>query len=224
LTAAVLDAGLMSRLDQDRRRALATIPVSRETAERLDLYVDLLARWRKATNLISESTFPSVWTRHVADSAQLLVLAPQARRWVDLGSGAGFPGLVIAIQLADDRNALVHCIESDRRKCGFLREVVRATGARALIHASRIEAIEPSSLAPVDAVVARAFAPLPEVLALSRLWLQGGAIGIFPRGRSVDAQLASLPEWPGLAIETLPSAIDPKAAILRVRLSEKAAE
>ena len=80
------------------------------------------------------STFASVWTRHIADSAQLLALAPEAKRWVDMGSGAGFPGLVIAIQLADVPGAIVHCIESDRRKCAFLREAARATGAAAAIH------------------------------------------------------------------------------------------
>ena len=99
-------------------------------------------RWRKTTNLIAESTFASVWTRHIADSAQLLALAPGARRWVDMGSGAGFPGLVIAIQLADVPGAVVHCIESDQRKCAFLREAVRATGAAATIHPKRVEAID----------------------------------------------------------------------------------
>jgi 16S rRNA (guanine527-N7)-methyltransferase len=220
LTIAVLDAGLRAQLDEDRRRALGIVPVSRETAERFDLYVALLARWRKATNLIAESTFPFAWTRHIADSAQLLALAPQARRWVDLGSGAGFPGMVLAIQLVDLQDAVVHCIESDRRKCAFLREVARATGARAQIHAARVEEIDPQSLAPVDAVVCRAFAPLPQVLGFSRLWLQGGAVGIFPRGRSVDAQLAALTQGPELAIETLPSVVDAKAEILRVRLSK----
>ena len=119
------------QLAENRRAALRLVPVSRETEDRLATYVDLLARWRKTTNLIAESTFASVWTRHIADSAQLLALAPQARRWVDLGSGAGFPGLVIAIQLADVAGAAVHLIESDQRKCAFLREAVRVTGAAA---------------------------------------------------------------------------------------------
>ena len=95
------------------------------------IFVELLDRWRHKINLISNSTFPSVWTRHIADSAQLIALAPEAKRWVDMGSGAGFPGLVIAIQLADVPGAIVHCIESDGRKCAFLREAARATGAAA---------------------------------------------------------------------------------------------
>src|ERR1700753_2682698 len=100
----------MSRRD-DRSTALELVPVSRETLQRLDIYVALLAKWRKTINLISETTFASIWTRHVADSAQLLALAPEAKIWVDLGSGAGFPGMVIAAQLPDAANARIHLIE-----------------------------------------------------------------------------------------------------------------
>ena len=110
------------QLADDRLAALRLVPVSRETEDRLAIFVELLDRWRHKTNLISNSTFPTVWTRHIADSAQLKALAPEAKRWVDMGSGAGFPGLVIAIQLADVPGAIVHCIESDGRKCAFLRE------------------------------------------------------------------------------------------------------
>jgi 16S rRNA (guanine527-N7)-methyltransferase len=210
---------LADRLAEDRRMALRLVPVSRETGDRLAAYVALLARWRKTTNLIAESTFASVWTRHVADSAQLLALAPRARRWVDMGSGAGFPGLVIAIQLADAPGAVVHLIESDQRKCAFLREAARATGAAASIHPVRVETIEPSSLGPVDAVAARAFAPLPLTLKLARRWIERGAIGVFPRGESGRDQVAALPEAPLYAIEALPSLVDPRSAILRVRQS-----
>ena len=122
---------LADQLADDRRAALRLVPVSRETEERLATFVELLDRWRHKINLISNPTFASVWTRHIADSAQLIALAPDAKRWVDLGSGAGFPGLVIAIQLADVPGAVVHCIESDGRKCAFLREATRATGAAA---------------------------------------------------------------------------------------------
>ena len=113
-------------MTDDRAAALAFIGADSRMEARLDTYVDLLARWRKATNLISESAFSQVWARHIADSAQLLAFAPLARRWVDLGSGAGFPGMVIAIQLAEIEGAEVHCIESDQRKCAFLRAVARA--------------------------------------------------------------------------------------------------
>jgi 16S rRNA (guanine527-N7)-methyltransferase len=208
---------LADKLADDRRTALRLVPVSRETEERLAVFVALLDRWRKTTNLISDSTFPTVWTRHIADSAQLPALAPEAKRWVDLGSGAGFPGLVIAIQLADVPGAVVHCIESDQRKCAFLREAARATGAAAQVHPARVESIDPSSLGPVDAVTARAFAPLPLALKLARPWITRGATAVFPRGESAKEQIAALPEARAYAIETLPSVVNGKAAILRVR-------
>ena len=208
---------LADQLADDRQAALRLVPVSRETEDRLAAFVDLLDRWRKTTNLVADSTFPSVWTRHIADSAQLIGLAPEAKRWVDMGSGAGFPGLVIAIQLADVPGAVVHCIESDQRKCAFLREAARATGAAARIHPKRVEAIEPESLGAVDAVTARAFAPLPLTLKLARPWLERGAMAVFPRGESARDQLAALPEATAYAIEALPSVVNPKAAILRIR-------
>ena len=203
--------------DADRARALALVPVPPEAERRLAVYVDLLARWRKVTNLISEASFAEVWTRHIADSAQLRALAPAAKTWVDLGSGAGFPGLVIAILIADIAGARVHCIDSDRRKCAFLREVARETGAPAEIHAERVEQIDPESLLPVDAVVARAFAPLPRLIELANVWIMHGAVGVFPRGRSAEAQLEALPAAPDLTIETFASQLDPEAAILRAR-------
>ena len=137
----------------------APAPIS-ECHGQLKIFVDLLGRWRKATNLISNESFANVWTRHIADSAQLLDYAPSARHWVDLGSGAGFPGIVIAIQLSEFPGAAVHCIESDKRKAAFLRQVARETGAPALVHANRIELIDPNSISPVDAVTARGSRPL----------------------------------------------------------------
>ena len=210
---------LTSQLADDRQAALRLVPVSRETGDRLAVFVDLLERWRDKTNLIADSTFASVWTRHIADSAQLIALAPKAKRWIDMGSGAGFPGMVIAIQLAGVPGAVVHCIESDQRKCAFLREAARATGAAAAIHPLRVEAIELSSLGPVDAVTARAFAPLPLTLKLARPWLERGATAVFPRGESAREQIAALPETTAYAIEALPSVVNPKASILRMRRS-----
>ena len=205
------------QLADDRRTALRLVPVSRETEARLAIFVDLLDRWRHKINLISNPTFATVWIRHIADSAQLLALAPEAKRWVDMGSGAGLPGLIIAIQLADVPGAVVHCIESDGRKCAFLREAARATGAAAVIHPQRVEAIDPETLGTVDAVTARAFAPLPLTLKLARPWIERGAIAVFPRGESAKEQIAALPEAWAYAIETLQSVVNPKAAILRIR-------
>ena len=215
---------LAERLSKDRVSAMHLVPVSRETEERFTVLVDLLARWRKSTNLISETTFASVWTRHVADSAQILGLVPAATRWVDMGSGAGFPGLVLAIQLAGVSGAVVHCIESDQRKCAFLREAARATGAPAEIHARRIESMDHARLGPVDAVTARAFAPLPLTVKLAKIWLEQGAAGVFPRGRSAQNQLEALNLDPAYTIEVLPSAVDAQAAILRIRLNREPAD
>jgi 16S rRNA (guanine527-N7)-methyltransferase len=210
------------RQGSDQATALKLVPVSRETEARLALYVDLLGKWRRITNLISEASFEEVWSRHIADSAQIRALAPQAKRWVDLGSGAGFPGMVLAIQLADTPGALVHLIESDQRKCAFLREVARATRAAAQIHAARIESINPETLMPVDAVTARAFAPLPILLDFAKVWLTSGAIGVFPRGKTTEAQLLDIPDSMDFRFETIASRIDARAAILVVRGGESA--
>lgn len=204
----------MSR-DDDRLAALRLVPVSRETLERLDAYVALLGRWRKAVNLISESTFAEVWTRHVADSAQLLDLATEAKIWVDMGSGAGFPGLVIAIQLADQPNARVHLIESDQRKCAFLREAARVTDAPAIVHNERIETAASGITDVVDAVSARALAPLPKLIDFAKIWLDHGAIGVFPRGRT-DKQIVRS-DFQNYAIEFPRSRTDRMSAISIIR-------
>ena len=208
---------LAERLARDRAEALSLVPVSRETAERLDVYVDLLGRWRHTVNLVGEASLASVWTRHIADSAQILPLVPGATRWVDMGSGAGFPGLVIAIALVDVAGARVHCIESDRRKCAFLREAARLTRAAAVVHAARVEAVAVPDLGPVDAVTARAFAPLPATLELARVWLDSGAVGAFPRGRSARWQLEAYPHAQIYSVEVVPSVVDKEAAILLIR-------
>src|SRR5213592_406039 len=114
-----------SALSADRARALALTPVSRETLERLERFVALLLQWQQTTNLIAPSTVPQLWTRHIADSLQLLDLAPEARTWVDVGSGGGFPGFVIACALAGDPSAAVHLVESNMKKAAFLREAQR---------------------------------------------------------------------------------------------------
>jgi 16S rRNA (guanine527-N7)-methyltransferase len=154
-------SGQTIELSADRERALALTTVSRETAARLDRFVDLLIAWQKHTNLIARSTIPVIWTRHIADSLQLLELAPQARVWADLGSGAGFPGIAIACGLAEAEGARVHLVESIGKKATFLREAVRVTNAPAVVHAMRIEDFVDKAPESVDVVTARAVAPLP---------------------------------------------------------------
>ena len=205
-------------LDKERLRALRMVPVSRETAERFDIFVELLARWRRKRNLISDATFPSVWTRHIADSAQILLTCPRLVRWVDMGSGAGFPGIVLAMQLADVTGAVVHCVESDQRKCAFLREAARATCAPAIVHPARVQTINPSALGIVDGITARAFAPLSITLDMAESWLMAGAVGVFPRGRSGIRQIASLHPRTHYETDIVSSVVDAAAAILRVRI------
>src|ERR1700688_3375620 len=121
-------------LSADRSRALALTPVSRETVARLDRFVALLLKWQQITHLIAPSTVPILWTRHIADSLQLLELAPHAKVWIDWGTGGGFPGLVIACALHGTAGAVVHLIESNAKKSAFLREAVAATAAPAVVH------------------------------------------------------------------------------------------
>ena len=116
-------------LSSDKSAALALTPVSRETEGRLDSYVALLREWQAKTNLVAPSTLPNLWTRHVADSLQLLSLAPSAKVWVDLGSGGGFPGVVLACAMADTPGAMVHLVERIAKKAAFLREAIRVTGS-----------------------------------------------------------------------------------------------
>jgi 16S rRNA (guanine527-N7)-methyltransferase len=206
----------MSRND-DRSAALRLVPVSRETVERLDLYVALLAKWRNTINLISEATFASVWTRHIADSAQLLGFAPDAKIWVDMGSGAGLPGMVIAIQLAAEIGARVHLIESDQRKCAFLLEAARATGAPAEVHNIRVENAASKIAAPVDAVTARALAPLPRLIDFATLWLDHGAVGVFPRGKTAIENAKDYSAYQNYLIDFSTSRIDATSEIAIIR-------
>src|SRR5262249_12935179 len=173
-------------LRADRDAALALTPVSRETVERLDRFVDLLLTWQKTTNLISPSTLAQLWTRHVADSLQLLDIAPNARTWIDLGSGGGFPGIVIACALADQKGAAVHLVESNTKKAAFLREAARITGTPVTVHAVRIENFVDSWDGRADAVTARALAPLKLLLTLSFPLIAAGAQGVFPKGQDVE--------------------------------------
>ncbi|HET7210976.1 MAG TPA: 16S rRNA (guanine(527)-N(7))-methyltransferase RsmG [Methyloceanibacter sp.] len=165
--------------------------VPRETIHRLVRYADLLALWRKSTNLVAASTLPALWSRHFADSAQLSALAPEARLWLDLGSGAGFPGLVVAILHAERPDFRMHLVESNRKKCAFLAEVARATKAPVDIHAMRIEELAESAetLKP-DVVSARALAPLPYLFELAGPFFGPGTRGLFLKGREAEAEIA----------------------------------
>ena len=169
-----------------------TLKVSHETIHSLQRYVELLEHWQKTTNLVAPSTLPEVWSRHIADSAQLAGLAPNARLWLDLGSGGGFPGLVVAILKSGDPEFRMHLVESNQKKCAFLSEVVRALKAPVDIHAMRIEqfAEKAQSLRP-DVVSARALAPLTRLLELAEPFLREETRGIFLKGRDTATEIAT---------------------------------
>ena len=208
----------MPEVARDRQTALGLIPVPRETEERFDLFVQLLGRWRGKINLISEATYAYVWTRHIADSAQIHLISPTAIRWLDIGSGAGFPGIVLAMQLAAVKGGLVHCVESDKRKCAFLREVARAVCAPAIVHSIPIQSIHAPALGTVDGVTARALAPLTRTLNLAQHWLRAGTSGVFPRGQSAATQTETIHPRSKLKLDLIPSIVDVSAYFLRVHL------
>jgi 16S rRNA (guanine527-N7)-methyltransferase len=206
-----------SPLGADRVEALALTPVSRETEERLDRFVDLLLAWQKTTHLVSPASIPKLWTRHVADSLQLLDLAPQARLWVDLGSGGGFPGLVVACALADKPGAQVHLVESNNRKAAFLREAVRITGAPAMVQAMRIEKYVANFAAVPDVITARALLPFKSLIEQCFSMLSRGALGLFPKGRDVDVELTHAAKYWNIDYNLVPSRTDSLARIVVVR-------
>ena len=199
----------------DRDRVLADADVSRETAAALDTYVAQLRRWQTVKNLVGPGTLAEVWTRHVADALQLLALAPDARTWVDLGSGAGIPGLILAIAGRGRVGFHVKLVESNARKCAFLTETARLTGAPVTVHNARIEAVV-GGFVGADVVCARALAPLTQLLAWAEPVLTTGTTGLFPKGRDASLELTeALRAWT-FAGETTPSRTDSEARIVRV--------
>lgn len=185
--------------------------VSRETLECLTAHLDLLRRWQSAINLVGPATLADPWRRHVLDSAQLLANLPApANAIVDLGSGAGFPGMVLALLGVPH----VHLIESDRRKAQFLREVVRITGAAVTIHAARIEHLPGW---PAGVVTARALAPLPRLLELAARFLMADSVCLFLKGRSVEDELTAARSSWHMEVDKLPSLSQPAGVVLRLR-------
>jgi len=206
----------------DRARALALTDVSRETTARLDRFVELLLTWQRTTNLIASSTVPRLWTRHIADSLQLLDLAPDARVWVDLGSGAGFPGLAIACALTGRPGAVVHLVESNAKKAAFLREAQRITGAPAVVHALRIENFVDSFRNRADAVTARALTSLKKLYDQSAPLLGPETLGLFPKGQDVEAELTEAAKYWNISKLTLvPSRTDRAGRIVVVQGLER---
>ncbi len=162
-----------------------------ETLRRLQNYANLLEKWQCTLNLVGQTSLDDLWVRHFADSLQVSGAVPEARRWLDLGSGAGFPGLVTAIKYAEAPGALVHLVEANQRKCAFLQNVIRETSAPAIVHCGRLENVLPALNEKIEAVSARALAPLEALLAYAEPFIDQGAVGVFSKGKHFEAELTS---------------------------------
>ncbi|MET3579114.1 16S rRNA (guanine527-N7)-methyltransferase [Mesorhizobium robiniae] len=190
-------------------------PVSRETFERLVAFETVFQKWNRRINLAAQSTQDDVWRRHILDSAQLARIRPEAKRWVDLGSGGGFPGLVLAFLLAERDGASIDLVESNRKKASFLQAVVGQFNLPARVVARRIDDAYPLVSTP-QIVTARALAPLSTLLDLSAPWLTAGACGLFHKGRDYRAEVAeSAQRWSFDLVEHA-SATDAHGVILEL--------
>ena len=207
----------------DRDRILAQYDVSRETSQALDLYVAELTRWQRVKNLVGPTTLSEVWTRHIADALQLLALAPEAKHWLDLGSGAGIPGLILAIAGRERPGFHVTLVEANARKCAFLSEAARRTAAPATIRNARIETII-ADYASADIVCARALARLPQLVEWCEPLLKTGTIALFPKGRDAAAELTEAQQGWNLTYDSIPSRTDPDARILRINAASRQPE
>lgn len=199
-------------------RALEAIagPVSRETFDRLVAFERMFQKWSRRINLSASSTLDDVWARHIMDSAQIAQLAPGATDWLDLGSGGGFPGVILAFLLADRPGGRIDLVESNRKKAGFLQAVIGEFGLPARVHARRIEEVQ-TTIQSTQVITARALAPLPSLLKLTCPWLATGAVGLFHKGRDYRQEVQeSLNDWRFDLLEH-PSKVDPQGVVLEVR-------
>ena len=188
----------------------AATPVSRETMERLQIYADVLADWNGRMNLVARSTLEDVWHRHMLDSAQLFPLIPAgAKVLVDLGAGAGFPGLVLAIMGVPE----VHLIESTGKKASFLQAVAEATGVSVKIHKNRIEAVKPFT---ADVITARALAPLDKLLGYAHPFSGPDTRHLYLKGQHVGDELTNAHKIWNMKVDRQPSSTDPRGSVLSV--------
>jgi 16S rRNA (guanine527-N7)-methyltransferase len=201
---------------EERARFADEYAVSRETLSRLDAYVAELDRWSTTLNLVSRGTLASVWSRHLADSAQLFALAPvKAGFWVDLGSGAGLPGLVLAAMAVETRpNLRFALVESDTRKAAFIAHAARAMGASVAVHAARIETLAPLGAAVVSA---RALAPLDRLADLAARHLAPDGLALFLKGAGVRDELTAAQKRWHMSVRLEPSKAHPSGAIVVAR-------
>lgn len=186
---------MVSDLAADKAAALKLVPVSPKLEARLDAYVALLQRWQAKTNLVAPSTLPQLWTRHVADSLQLVGLAPDARRWLDFGSGGGFPGVVLACAMAD-AGGHVTLVERIAKKAAFLREALRVAGAPGTVMLADIGDNVDRFPRALDCITARAVAPLHQLIGFAHpLMTPGTSKALFLKGQDVEAELTEATKY-----------------------------
>ncbi|WP_342640353.1 16S rRNA (guanine(527)-N(7))-methyltransferase RsmG [Rhodoligotrophos ferricapiens] len=213
----------MTEFDSDPEAIAAAFGVSRESVGALAQYVELLIRWNRAINLVANSEPGHIWTRHVADSLQLHAFLNEGQAVIDLGSGAGFPGIPLAIARANRAGTSpVYLVESNRKKAAFLANAVRVTGAIAEVIPRRIEDVGPEDLTPRPAwIVARALAPLPKLLHLAKPFLQTGAKALFLKGQDVESELTAASKSWRINADVYPSVVDRSGRILLISHAER---
>jgi 16S rRNA (guanine527-N7)-methyltransferase len=197
----------------DAETFAAASGASPEQLADLESFRTLLADWNARMNLVGPATLPDFWNRHAWDSAQLLHIAPEARTWADLGAGAGFPGLVLAILGKGRPGFHVHLVESMAKRCRFLSQVVRELDLPAAVHNDRAENLRLA----VDIVTARACAPLRRLLGYARPYFRAGATGLFPKGQDVASELEEATRYWDFEADVIPSKSDARGGIVRVR-------
>ena len=212
-------------MSNDRARAealLADLAVSRETWDRLEVFAAHLAKWQKAQNLVGPGTLDDIWLRHVSDSLQLLPLIRECRTIADIGSGAGFPGLVLAIALADAdpaKRPVIHLIESNRRKAAFLRSAARETKVQVTVHSERVEAVladaADKGVAP-DFITARALAPLHQLFEMTQPALKNHVVCLFHKGRGFDMELSEARRYWNFEADIIQSRVADDSVIVRI--------
>lgn len=184
--------------------------VSRETLDKCAAYLALLEKWQKSVNLVARKTLDIAWQRHILDSGQLARYLPDGCKVIlDVGSGAGFPGLVLSIM----QDATVHLVESDHKKTVFLQTVIRELDLTAIVHNARIESLP--ALAP-DVITARAFAPLGKVIGLMAPHMAPHTVLLLLKGRNVEVELTEMPDYPIMSAVTYPSLSDPEGVVLQL--------
>ena len=186
---------------------------------RLKVFEKVLLKWQPKMNLVAPSTLKSIRIRHIEDSLQVADIVPRAISWIDLGSGGGFPGIVTALRLRGEPGAMVHLVESDHRKCAFLREVSRETQAPVEVHRGRIEEVLPT-LPQAEAISARALASLPILFEMTLERLEDGAVAVFLKGQDVGSELTQTPIHSSLTLRLVASRTDAQGRIVMIGRSD----